>query len=294
MKARILLLMLFLTAQMGWSQQIATKNYPVRNYSSISARNALDVILIPDGTEGVSVKCDNRLLPAIAIEKRGHLLDIGFDWDIIDKICKRSFFGRNNRNIQIGKNSVKINGTKFNGGIKIIVHVNQLYSIRTIASGNISWKGDLITDKMELNTSSSGDISWKGTLKADYLVINCSSSGDVEGDCNSKKVKLKLSSSGDFKGNITSQSVVAKLSSSGDYKGHIQADVAQFELSSSADAKVSGRIKYLRVNASSSADFHGKQISFEKADVRTSSMGNIYLSKSGKIIDHSNSGLHID
>ncbi len=297
MKTKLLLITGFLLiAHIGFSQRMATKNYDIQNYNAISVGNALDVKLIPDGSEGATVKCDERLLPAIGIYTKGGLLDISLDWKAVDKICGKSFWGRNNRNISISKNKVRINGKTFNGGIEIIVHVKHLQKLSTRASGDIFWNGDMVTDRMVLNTSSSGDITWKGTLEADDLEIYCSSSGDVEGNCRCKNVNIKLSSSGDFEGNIIANTVMARLSSSGDFEGRVDAEKAHFDLSSSADANVSGRINHLIVNASSSSDFYGRKIVYDKAEVKTGSSANIYISKKGEVIDRTarRTGLHLD
>ncbi len=297
MKVKLLLITgLLLIAHTGFSQKMAAKNYDIKDYESINVGSALDVRLIPDGKEGVTVQCDERLLPAVAVHQEGDVLDIRLDWKAIDRICGRGFFGRNSRNISISKNKVKINGKTFSGGIRIAVHVKRLRHLSARSSGDITWNGDIVTDRIVLKTSSSGDITWNGTLQADDLEIQCSSSGDVEGNCIGKQVNIRLSSSGDFEGNITAGTLKARLSSSGDLEGKINAETARFDLSSSADANVNGRINYLIVNAGSSSDFHGRRITYDKAEVKTSSSANIYLSKTGEVIDltERRTGVHFD
>ncbi len=297
MKTRLLLIAgLLLTAHIGFSQRMATKSYDIKNYKAISVGNALDVKLIPDGKEGITIKCDERLIPAIDIYKKGNLVDISLNWKAIDKICGKRLFGRNNRNISIGKNRVKINGKTFMGGIQITAHVKHLKRLSVRSSGNITWNGDLVTKSMILDIWSSGDIKWNGTLQADDLEINCSSSGNVVGNCHCKSVNISLGSSGDFVGDITANDVMVRLSSSGDFKGEVNAETAQFDLSSSSDARVSGKIRYLTVNASSSANFFGKKVIYNKAEVKTGSSADIYLSKSGEIIDRTprRTGVHFD
>ncbi len=75
------------------------------------------------------------------------------------------------------------------------------------------------------------------------------------------------------------------VSSSGDFVGNVNAVKAVFDLSSSGDAEVKGSIDSLYVDASSSSDFQGKKIVYKYAEVETSSSVNIYLSKSGKVVD---------
>ncbi len=94
-----------------------------------------------------------------------------------------------------------------------------------------------------------------------------------------------MSSSGDYEGEMKVETLKVKVSSSGDFTGQVKAKKATFNLSSAGDAEVKGMIDSLYVNVSSSADFHGKKIKYKYAEVKTSSNGDIYLSKSGKVVD---------
>ncbi len=277
-----------------FAQNQKVKEFNLRNYTGIEVSNSLDVKLIQDGTESVSVKCDERLLPAIKIEKNGGILSCGFDWDKIDKICGKGFF--NNRCICMQNNCIKINGKKFKGKIEIVVHAKTVNELKASSSGDILIEGNITSKDLKIHTSSSGDIMWKGLVTADNLKIKCSSSGDISGDLKANSAEIKLSSSGDLSGDINVEDVEISISSSGDYTGNINADKAIFELSSSAGAVVGGNIDSLYVEASSSADFHGKKLTYKYAEVETSSSASIYISKSGKLVDKTSrrTGVFVD
>ncbi len=273
--------MLMIITVTAFGQTVKTKNYDIVNYNKIEVSNSIDVKLVADEQEGVLVSCDERLLPAIKIEKNDEELNIGLDWDILKKITGN----RRNRSVSINEHQVKINGVIFNGGIKVIVHVKQVKAITTSSSGDVEWEGSLPSKELHLKTSSSGDIQWTGVLKVDKLYITCSSSGDVEGNYTGKQAVVKLNSSGGYEGKMNVENLDADISSSGDFEGEVNAKKAMFDLNSSGDANVKGVIHSLYVEANSSADFYGKKIVYKYAEVETSSSANIYLSKSGKVVD---------
>ncbi len=279
---------------MLFAQNQKVKEFNLRNYDGIEVHNSLDVRLIQDGTESISVKCDERLLPAIKVEKNGSLLSFGFDWDEIDKICGTSFF--NNRNINVNDKFIKINGKKFNGKVEIVVHAKKINELKAAASGDIFIQSNLTSKNLRLVASSSGDIVCKGLITADNLKIKSSSSGDIVSDFKANNAELRLSSSGDCKGDFNVENIDLSISSSADYTGEINAKKAVFDLSSAAGAKVSGRIDNLYVEASSSADFYGKKIVYEYAEVDASSSASIHISKSGKVVDKTSrrTGVFID
>lgn len=297
----------------AWGQEIVETQYDVANYNKIKVSSIVNVRIVAGDKEGVIVKCDERLVPAMKIEKDAEVLEIGLNNDKLKEIAGSRFFG--GTSISRGKDYIKINGTKFNGRIEIIAFVKQINEIKTSASGDVNWEGTLPSNDLRLISSSSGDITWEGLLDVDKLHIYASSSGDIKGDCRGEEAYVELSSSGDYKGNmevkdlvievsssadfkgdILARNVDAKISSSGDFIGNVEADNASFVLSSSADAKVSGKIGSLYVRASSSADFYGKKIVYDKAEVKTSSSADIYLSTSGKVIDNTRkrSGVFVD
>lgn len=275
----IVILLLNLTA---WSQEIKTKEFHVSNYSKINVTNSLDVTLIPSDKEGVSVSCDERLLPAIKVVKKTNTLEIGLDWKEVRKIVG----SRRTRSVSISKERIKINGIVFRGGINVTAYIKQIEEIKTSSSGDVEWKGSLPSEELILIAESSGDITWSGVLDVPYITIKSSSSGDIEGNIKAKHAIVKLSSSGDFEGNVEAMNLETFISSSADFLGEVNASKATFLLSSSGDAEVKGSIDSLYVKASSSADFYGKKIVYKKAEVSTKSSANIYLSKSGKVIDN--------
>ncbi len=248
----------------AFGQGIKTKRYDLTNYNKIKVSSSIDVKLVANEQEGVSVSCDERLLPAIKVEKEGRKLNIGLDWKILKKICGN----RRNQSVSITKNKIKINGKVFNGGIKVTAYVKQIKEIKTSSSGDVRWEGNLPTNELYLSTSSSGDIKWKGDLMIDKLHVECSSSGDVAGNYSGKLAFVKLSSSGGYKGKMNVDKLKVEISSSGDFNGKVNANTARFYLSSSGDARVNGNIGSLYVEASSSSDFYGKN-----------------LSKSGEVLD---------
>ncbi|PID95108.1 MAG: hypothetical protein CSA95_01100 [Bacteroidetes bacterium] len=244
-----------LMATVVCGQEITTQHYEVAGYDNIEVSSAIDVRLVADGKEGVTVSCDERLLPAIIIEQRGNKLEIGVDWKKLHWITGR----KRDRHISIHKNRVEINGMVFSGGMQIDVSVKHVKAISTSASGDVTWEGDLPADELHLNAFSSGDITWEGTLTANVLHIDCASSGDVEGVYKGGSAFVELSSSGDYEGVMEVETLDAQISSSGDFEGRVNAVKAVFDLSSSGDAEVWGVIDSLYVNACSSAEFNGKK-----------------------------------
>lgn len=274
-------IVLLMSSTIVLGQKVKTKKYAVANYDKIEVRNSVDVRLVANGKEGVSVECDECLLPALKVVQRGSQLEIGLDWKMLQKICGK----RTSRSISMGKNRVRINGIVFESGINVTVYVKQIKEIKAASSGDVEWEGSLPTNELSLKASSSGDITWTGLLEIDDLHIDCSSSGDVSGNFQGNEAFVNLSSSGDYEGDMHVEVLKAELSSSADFVGKLEATKAIFDLSSSGDAEVKGTIDSLFVEASSSADFYGKNIVYKYAEVKTSSSANIYLSKSGKVID---------
>ncbi len=288
-----------------FGQDTKTKHYDLTNYDEIEVSNSLNVKVVQNGKEGITVKCDSKLLPAILVDKIGNKIKIGIDWDEIEEICGTSFFS--NRSISVHKNYVKINGKVFEGKIEIVAYFKNISKLKAASSGDILVDSDLQSDDLQVITSSSGDILMKGNLKADNLEFTASSSGDIvcNGLSNSNKLKLQssssgdievncktvsaiinLSSSGDFDGNVDANNIKVSISSSAEYKGIMNAEEAKFDLHSSGSARVSGNIDNLYVDASSSGDFYGKKVVYKYAELQTSSGANIYLSKSGKVVDN--------
>ncbi len=179
----------------AFGQEIKTKEYQLADYDRIEVTSSIDAKLVANGKEGVSVRCDERLLPAIKVKQNGSKLEIGMDWEKIKEITGK----RRHQMISINKDRVKINGMVFKGGINVTAYIKNIKEIKTSSSGDVEWEGSLPTNELRLKTSSSGDIEWKGVLKVDKLYIDCSSSGDVEGDYKGKKAFVELSSSGDMR-----------------------------------------------------------------------------------------------
>lgn len=301
MKVVSIFLGLILGVSIAWGQETVKKEFKVGNFDELSVKTSIDAELIVGDAEKVVVECKEEYLKYVKVEVEGRKLSIWLDTKKFRK--KRKW----TQNISIfnGKKKIIINGVAIEGGIKAKVYVKNIKEIKASSSASISWNGKLPTDDLEIDCSSSGYVYWTGLLDVAKVEIDCSSSGDVKGDIKAKEFEIDLNSSADYKGNVEAQTVKVALSSSADFKGQIIAETADFEInssadfigkvdankatfdmSSSADAKVDGIINFLFVEASSSADFKGKGIVYKKAEVETSSSGDIYLSKSGEVIDH--------
>ncbi len=273
-------------------QEIKTKEFLLTNYNKIEVRNSIDVKLVTREKEGVLVTCDERLLPAILVEQRNETLKIGLDNKQLKKITGR----KRNHNIYISKKHMKINGLKFKGGLQVTVYVKDIKEITSLSSSDIEWEGNLPSHELYITAGSFGNISWKGTLTIDKLYIISSSSGDIKGDYKGENAFIKLDSFGNYKGNIEAETLDIQLAGSGDFTGGVKADKAVFTLSSFGDAEVQGVIDSLYVTAGSSAEFKGKKIRYKYAEAKTTSFANIYLSKSGEVIDKTprRTGVFID
>lgn len=284
------ILCLIIGMNLSLGQKVVNREFDYSNYNKVRLECPIDLEIVADEKEGLSVKCDERLIKAFVIKNINNELIINFN----PKVLKSKIFSR--ANYQFGENKTKINGITYQGTIKMVVHVKYITEITSSQSGDITWKGNLPTKDLSLKANSSGDITWEGVLITNMLTAKASSSGDIEGDCKSKSVIINLDSSGDYLGNLDARTLKMSLSSSGDFKGNINAQTADFFLSSSSDASVSGSIGTLNIKASSSADFHGKSILYKKAIVETHSSANIYLSKYGEVIDntHKHTGVIIE
>lgn len=274
--------LLLLIAATVLGQEIETKNYNFSNYDKIKVSNSLNVRLIADNSEGVSVTCDNRLLPAMRVKQSGSKVSISIDWDKVKKIVK----SRKVSKVNIDEDIVIINDYEFKGGIIIKVNVKNISELEAVSAGGIIWDNNLPTKNLRLMASSAGSIKWQSLLKLDKLYIDCSSAGNLSGDINTKTAVVNLSSAGNYNGNINSETLEADISSAANFRSEIDAKKATFQLNSAANAKVWGNIDDLFVEASSISKFRGRQIVYKYAEVETSSMSSIYLSKSGKVVDN--------
>lgn len=302
MKAVVSILFgLMLSANIVLGQETVKKEFQVRSFDKLSVQTSIDAELIMGNTEKVVVECKEEYLKYVKVEVEGGALKIGLD-------TKRfGNKGKWTKNISIsnGRKKIIINGVIIEGGIKAKVYAKNIEEVKASSSASIKWNGNLPTDDLYIKCSSSGNVYWAGLLDIDKVGIKCSSSADVKGNIKAKEVEMYLSSSADYKGDVEAQTVKVelsssadfvgqliaesanfKISSSADFVGKVDANTASFYMSSSADAKVNGIINFLFVKATSSADFKGKGIVYKKAEVNTSSNGDIYLSKSGEVIDH--------
>lgn len=295
-----ILLGLILSVNIAFGQETVKKEFQVSNFDELSVKTSIDAELIMGNTEKVVIECKEEYMKYVRVEVESGKLKIWLDTKKFGKKGKRT------QNISIfnGKKKITINGVTIEGGVKAKVYAKNIKEVKTSSSASIHWNGNLPTDDLEIKCSSSGEVYWLGLLDIAKVEINCSSSGDVKGDIRAKEMEIYLSSSADYEGNVEAQTAKIDLSSSADFKGQLIAEDAEieisssayfigkveanrvsFDMSSSADAKVEGIINFLFVEASSSADFNGKGIVYKKAEVKTSTSGDIYLSKSGEVID---------
>ncbi len=284
----------------AFGQEITTKTFDLADYDRIEVESAIDVKLLANGTEGVSVECDERLIPAIKVVKNGNSLKLSLDWKKLKKITGKYW----RQNVRISEDKVRINGMTFNGGLSIEVGVKNISEIIASSSASVSWDGNLPAKKLSLMATSSADIDWKGILQVQNLRLHCSSSGSINGDCKASKAIVNVSSSADYKGNLRADKAIFDVSSSGsinltgvfdnlivtgsssgDFIANLKAKNGIFSLSSATNVKVQGVIDILSVTSTSSADFRGQKIVYQNAEVVTGSNGSVYLSKSGKVVD---------
>ena len=108
----------------------------------------------------------------------------------------------------------------------------------------------------EIDVSSAADLTSKGPIKSDKLEIEVSSAGDVDVEVEVDELEVRVSSAGDLtiKGKAREQYV--KVSSSGDYDGYdLESEDAEVDASSSGDARVFVT-KELEADASSSGSVY--------------------------------------
>ncbi len=139
-------ILIFVIASMvtAFGQEITTKEYQLSDYNSIEVTSSVDVKLVANSKEGVSVRCDERLQPAIKIKQNGHKLQIGLNWEELKKITGK----RRIRNISIHNNKVKINGMLFKSGIHVTANIKNIREIKTSSLGDVEWNGNLPTTEL--------------------------------------------------------------------------------------------------------------------------------------------------
>ncbi len=247
-----------------FSQEIQTKHYDFKDYDKIEVNNSIYVKLIANNKEGVSVSCDNRLMPAMQVKKMGNKLSISMDWDKVKKIIKQQ---KNSDIIIDGDSIIIIDENKFRGGLKATVNIKNITEVEAISAGMVKWKGNLPSKRLRLIASSAGSIKWDGILELDELDIECSSAGSMLGDLKLKNIDVKLNSAANFQGNVN-------------------ASRSKFDLDSVSNAKIAGNIDTLYVEANTSSNFRAQELIYKYAEVSTNTYGRIYLSKSGKVVDN--------
>ncbi|PID94604.1 MAG: hypothetical protein CSA95_02510 [Bacteroidetes bacterium] len=272
-----------LIAATVFSQEIQTEHYDFKDYDKIEVNNSIYVTLVARNQEGVSVSCDDRLMPAMQVKKMGDKLSISIDWDKVERIVEK----QENSEIIINDDRIIINDeNKFRGGLKVTVNVKNVTEIEAISAGMVKWEGDLPTKKLRLITSSAGSIKWDGVLELDELDMVCSSAGSVLGDLKLKNAAIALNSAAKYSGDIDVETLVAEISSAANFQGNVNASRAKFDLDAVSNAKITGSIDTLHAEANTSSNLSAQELVYQYAEVKTDTYGVIYLSKSGKVVDN--------
>lgn len=238
-----------------FAQEIITKTFNVKNFNKISTSNGVNVKLIVDGSEKVIVKCEDFAMEHVVVDVSGDELELSIN-------TKESLWGKSNRTIQTS--------------VKIIVHAKSINEIKSSSGSSVVWDKIWKPDELKIRCSSAADIKWQG-------IMTC-----TEAD-------ITVSSAADVRGNINANEFTAKVSSASSYKGTVNAKKAEFDVSSAGSMSVDGTIDFMDIEASSGSTFRGKKIVYKNAEAKTGSGADVYLSKSGNLVDKTNrtTGVHV-
>lgn len=198
----------------------------VGNFERMAVSGSFDVVLVK-GKEGlIEIKIEKNLLPYLVTDVENGKLKI--KW----------------------KKGTNINTRK---GVHLTVYFENLNSITSSGSNDITSNDIIKTDNLEVAVSGSGDISLQ--VDVDNLDARVSGSGDL-----------------DFKG--TADSFSAAMSGSGDIEGFaLQTNTASLKISGSADITISVKEElYARVSGSGDITYKGNPA---KEDLKVSGSGEI-------------------
>jgi len=212
MKTSALLLMM-LASYVTKAQE--AKNFPVKNFNSISISSGIDLYLTQGGSEAVTIKSDTETLKDIIVEQSGNNINIkfkdGINWGGVFK----------NRVIKAYVNYKTLNALAASGGSDVYTQ-NQLKTDKMAirSSGGSDLKLNVVCEDITIQSSGGSDINLKG--KATNMSIQSSGGSDIDAyEFITEYAKVQASGGSDVSIYV-SKGLEASASGGGDvsYKGN--------------------------------------------------------------------------
>ncbi|GGH07910.1 DUF2807 domain-containing protein [Pedobacter zeae] len=150
-----------------------TKNFPVKNFSSIGVSSGIDLYLTQGNSETVSIKSDAETLKDIIVEQNGNNVNIKFK----DGIKWSSLF--KNRVIKAYVTFKTLNALAASGGSDVFTQ-NQIKTDKLAirSSGGSDLKLTVICKDLSIQSSGGSDLNLKG--KAENMTIQSSGGSDID------------------------------------------------------------------------------------------------------------------
>lgn len=242
--------------------ELIKKIQKVDNYTEISSRSSIDIVLTDGNVGDITVEAESNLIDFIEIESKSGTLYVRF---------------KKNTNISSKKRMV------------VYIPVDKIESITSAGSGDIYVKKDLDISEFSLLNLGSGDIIFKN-VKASHFTIKTLGSGDILiKNLIADNTNLQLSGSSDVKMEVNSTITKVSVSGSSDLLLTGKTQDFNIQISGSSDIKVDEfRAENVNVSVSGSgtiALFAEKTIS-----ASISGSGDIYYKGNANLIRTKTSG----
>jgi len=150
-----------------------SKNYAVKNFTSIGVSSGIDLYLTQSGNEAVTVKSDEKTLEDIVVEQKGNNISIKFR----DGVSWSGMF--KNRIVKAYVNYKMLTALAASGGSDVMMQ-NQLKTdkLAISSSGGSDLKLNVVCNDITIQSSGGSDIDLKG--KAANMTIQSSGGSDID------------------------------------------------------------------------------------------------------------------
>lgn len=150
-----------------------SKNYALKNFTSIGVSSGIDLYLTQSGNEAVTVKSDEKTLEDIVVEQKGNNISIKFR----DGVSWSGMF--KNRIVKAYVNYKMLTALAASGGSDVMMQ-NQLKTdkLAISSSGGSDLKLNVVCNDITIQSSGGSDIDLKG--KAANMTIQSSGGSDID------------------------------------------------------------------------------------------------------------------
>lgn len=168
---------------------VVSRERKVSNSSKIRLEGSLDLILVPDTVSRVRIVADENLIPYIATDVKGNVLEIRSEPHVSFSSYSRC---------------------------DIYVSVPDLSSLEIIGSGDVKAVGEMQSEgKLTLRIIGSGNIDMP--FHGPEVVSSITGDGDIVLSGTTKNAQISIAGSGDYKAfGLKSETSTASISGSGD------------------------------------------------------------------------------